>query len=147
MFDLSFSKTMTLNCSSFVYYSWKSFFFTEHTEMCWEIDQFFKNKYRPMAYNHYPSILRRISITWLLLTEKHLCWRLFLILSIAKFLKEPILKNICERLLLKMCSWNWEKLKFIRSFNFRLKNQYQYSTSISETSENDFFFYFMTGFP
>ena len=45
-----------------------------------------------------------------------------------------------------MCSWNWEKLKFIRSFNFTLKNQYQYSTSVSEISENDCF-YFMTGFP
>ena len=28
----------------------------------------------------------------------------FLTLSIAKFLRAPILKSICERLLLKMCS-------------------------------------------
>ena len=50
---------------------------------------------------------------WLLLTGKHQCWSLFLILSIAKFLSKPILKNIYKRLLLKICSWNWEKLKFI----------------------------------
>ena len=40
-------------------------------------------------------------------------WSVFLIHNIAKFLREPILKNICERLLLKMCLWNWEKLKII----------------------------------
>ena len=79
-------------------------------------------------------------------TGKHLCWSLFLFLSIEKFLRAPTWKNICVWLLLKMCSWNWEKLKFIRSFNFTLKNQYQYSTSISETSEN-VCFYFMIGFP
>ena len=79
-------------------------------------------------------------------TGKHLCWSLFLFLSIGKFLRAPTWKNICVWLLLKMCSWNWEKLKFIRSFNFTLKNQYQYSTSISETSEN-VCFYFMIGFP
>ena len=56
------------------------------------------------------------------------------------------MKNICARLLLKMCSWNWEKFKFIRSFNFTLKNHYQYSTSVSETSDN-VCFYSMIGFP
>ena len=45
-----------------------------------------------------------------------------------------------------MCSWNWEKLTFIRSFNFTLKSHCQYSTSISETSEN-VCFYFIIGFP
>ena len=69
-----------------------------------------------------------------------------LVLSIAKFLKAPTFQKTCPRLLLKMCSWNWEKLKFIRSFNFTLKNQYHYSTSISETSEN-VCFYFVIGFP
>ena len=39
---------------------------------------------------------------WLLLTRKHLCWSLFLILSIAKFFRALILKNIYKRLLLKM---------------------------------------------
>ena len=31
-------------------------------------------------------------------TEKHLCWRLFLMQNIAKSFGAPILKNICERL-------------------------------------------------
>ena len=45
--------------------------------------------------------------------QKHLCWSLFLIQIITKSLRAPILKNICERLLLKMCSWNWEKTKIV----------------------------------
>ena len=45
--------------------------------------------------------------------QKHLCWSLFLIQNITKSLRAPILKNICERLLLKMCSWNWEKTKIV----------------------------------
>ena len=55
-------------------------------------------------------------------TGKHLCWSLFLIQIIAKFLRAPILKNICERLLLK-CVHETEKIQkiFIRSFNFTLK--------------------------
>ena len=43
------------------------------------------------------------------------------------------MRNICVRLLLKMCSCNWEKLKFIRSFNFLLKNrffQHQYQKQV-----------------
>ena len=39
-------------------------------------------------------------------TEKHLCWSPVLIQNIAKSLGAAILKNICQRLLLKMCSWN-----------------------------------------
>ena len=80
----------------------------------------------------------------MLLPGKHLCWSLFLILSIAEFLREPILKNICERLLLKMCSWNWEKLKFIyKEFQFYIKKQvfeYQYQKQVRD-------WYFMIGFP
>ena len=45
--------------------------------------------------------------------QKHLCWSLFLIQNITKSLRAPILKNICERLLLKMCSWNREKTKIV----------------------------------
>ena len=93
--------------------------------MCWGIDQFFKNKYRgikSLSQHFEKEIYQYVNITWLLLTGKHLCWSPFLILSIAKFLRAPILKNICEQLLLKMCSWNWETLKLIiRSFNFRNK--------------------------
>ena len=93
--------------------------------MCLGIDQFFKNKYRgiePLSQHFEKEIYQYVNITWLLLTWKHLCWSLFLILSIAKFLRAPILKNICEWLLLKMYPWNWETLKFIiRTFNFTLK--------------------------
>ena len=46
-------------------------------------------------------------------TEKHLCWSFFLMQNIAKFLRAPILNNICELLLLKMCSLNWEKLSIV----------------------------------
>ena len=59
--------------------------------------------------------------------------------SLRKFLEQLLL------LLLKMCSWNWEKLKFLKSFNFTLKNRL-FVASISETSEN-VCFYFMIGFP
>ena len=95
------------------------FIFAEHTEMCWGIDHFFKNAYRginSLSQYFQKELYQYVKITWLLLTEKHVCWSPFFILSIAKFLRAPILKNICERLLLKMCSWNWEKLKFIHKF-------------------------------
>ena len=59
--------------------------------------------------------------------------------SLRKFLEQLLL------LLLKMFSWNWEKLKFLKSFNFTLKNRL-FVASISETSEN-VCFYFMIGFP
>ena len=63
-----------------------------------------------------------------------MCWSLFLILGIAKFLRAPILKNICKLLLLKMCSWNWEKLKFIyKEFKFYIRKQV-FSTSVLQTS-------------
>ena len=35
----------------------------------------------------------------------------YLIQDIPKFLRASNLKNNCEQLLLKMCSWNWEKPK------------------------------------
>ena len=95
------------------------FIFTKHTERA-------EGKTIPsVAQYHYPTILRRKSINmvnikqltkkniflkktsqWLLLKRKQLCWSPFLILSIAKFLRPRILKNICERLLLKICSRN-----------------------------------------
>ena len=46
-------------------------------------------------------------------TGKHLCWSFFLMQNTAKFLRAPILKNIWELLLLKMCSLNWEKLNIV----------------------------------
>ena len=69
----------------------------------------------------------------------------FLIQIIAKFFRAPIFKNICERLFLKMFSWNWEKLKsFHKKFSLYIKKR-DFSTSISETSKN-VCFYFMIGF-
>ena len=55
--------------------------------------------------------------------QENTCVGVFLILSIAKFLRATIVNKICARLPLKMCSWNWEKSKFIRSFSFTLKNR------------------------
>ena len=42
--------------------------------------------------------------------------------------------NSCEWLLLKMCSWNWEKLKFIHEVFEKNKTKQVKRTSISETS-------------
>ena len=58
--------------------------------------------------------------TFEMFTGKCLCWRLFLILNISKFLRPPILKNICKRLLLKLYSW---KLNFSTSKQ-RLEKMY-----------------------
>ena len=77
----------------------------------------------------------------LLLTGKHLCWSPFLILNIPEFFRPLILKNICKRLLLKMCL---SKL-FIKRFKFTFKKTV-FSTSVTETREN-ICFYFMIGFP
>ena len=63
-----------------------------------------------------------VYITWLLCTGKHLFWILFLILSIAKFLRAPILKN--ERLPLKMrgrSHWGGQGSMFPPHFNFQTK--------------------------
>ena len=56
------------------------------------------------------------------------------------------MKNICKRLLLKMCSWNetGEKLKHSYSINYTIRKQV-FSTFISEISEN-VYFDFMAGF-
>ena len=103
-----FSKAMTLSCSSFVYYSWKSLFlhnilkYAEEWASSLKIIQTYGTK--SLSQHGDKEIYQYVNITKLLLTGKHLCWSLFLILSIAKFLRAPILKNICERLLLKMCS-------------------------------------------
>ena len=125
---LSFSKAMSLNWSSFVYYSRKSLFIQNvHWDRLRDKLVFFKNKLtydmKSLSQHFDKEIYQYVNITWLLLTEKHLCWSLFLILSIVKFLIAAILKNICERLLHKMCSWNWENL-FITSFNFTFKNRF-----------------------
>ena len=92
---------------------------------------FFKNKFsdgmKPLSQNFDKEIYQYVNITWLLPTGRYLCWSLFLILSIAKFLRAAILKNSCQRLLLKMCSWKWENL-FIMGFSFTLTRFFNINT-------------------
>ena len=79
--------------------------------MCLGIDLFFKNKYRgiePLSQHFEKEIYQYVNITWLLLIGKYVCKSVFLILSIAKFLRASILENICKRLLLK-CVHETEK--------------------------------------
>ena len=117
---LRFSKAMTLNYSSFVHYSWKSLFLQNILKGL-RVDQFFKIPIHGIispSHHFEKEIYQYVNIKqvakkniflknisqWLFLTGKHLCWSLFLTLSIAKFLRACILKNVCERLLQKMCS-------------------------------------------
>ena len=52
----------------------EKFIFTEHAEMCWGIDQFFKNKYRPgiksLSQYFEKEIYQFVNITWTLLKGK-----------------------------------------------------------------------------
>ena len=55
-----------------------------------------------------------------LFTGKHVCWRLqhtCFPVNIAKFLRTPILKNICERLLLLPKPWLY---RFLALYSFKL---------------------------
>ena len=75
----------------------KVYLYRTYTEMCWGISQFFKNKFiydiKSLSQHFDKETYQFINITWLLLTGKRLCRSLFLILSIAKFLRLAILKN------------------------------------------------------
>ena len=72
------------------------------------------------------------------------CWILFLIQNIADFFRAPILKNLCELLLLTM----FMKLRKVRNcwslhkktgfFNINIRNKWEKCISLC--------FYFMTGF-
>ena len=67
------------------------------------LNTFFKKiQKQPPEVFYKKAVVKKLAI----FTEKHLCWSPFLIQNIAKSLRAAILKNICERLLLKMCSWN-----------------------------------------
>ena len=74
---------------------------------------------------------------------QHLCWRLFLIQNIAKFFRVSILKNICERLLLKMFI-KPRKIKNCWYVILTLHEEQDFSTSISETSEIVYLFAFIS---
>ena len=114
----------------------EKFIFTKHNKLRLGIDQFFKNKsIEPLSQHFEKEIYQYVNNTWLLLIGKHVCENAFLILSIAKFLRAPILKKICKRLLLKMCLWNWETLKFIHKkfltsgfFNIDIRNKFMNGT-------------------
>ena len=66
----------------------------------------FKKMQKQLPEVFYKKVIKNFAI----FTRKHLCWSLFLIHNITKSLRASIFKNICEKLLLKMCSWNWEQL-------------------------------------
>ena len=53
---------------------------------------------------HSPELfcIKAVLKNFAIFTGKQLCWRLFLIQNVAKFSRAPILKNICEILLLKV---------------------------------------------
>ena len=55
---------------------------------------------------HLPELfyIKAVLKNFAIFTGKHLCRSLFLIQNVAKFSRAPILKNIYEILLLKMCS-------------------------------------------
>ena len=65
-----------------------------------EMAVFKKMEKQPPEVFYKKYVLKNFAI----FTGKHLCWSLFLIQNIAKFLRAPNLKSICEQLLLKMCS-------------------------------------------
>ena len=76
-------------------------------------------------------------------TSKNICIWLFLIQNVANFFRASNLKNICEQLLLKE-AMELRKIKIVnKGFKLYIKKQ-DFSTSISETSENVFWkcFYF-----
>ena len=85
------------------------------------------------------AILQKFAI----FTGQHLCWRPFLIQNITKFFRAPFLKNICERLLLKM----FMKLRKVKNCWIRILTLYEkqnFSTSVSETSDNVYLFVFIS---
>ena len=66
----------------------------------WLFNYFKKMQRQPPEVFYKKVVVENFAIS----TEKYHCWSLFLIQNIVKFLRAPILKNNCERLLLKMCS-------------------------------------------
>ena len=67
---------------------------------------------------------------------------------IVKILRVPILKSICGRLLRKMRSWNWKKLKIVdKEFQLYIKKQDFFNISIKNKWKClSFCFNFITGF-
>ena len=76
-------------------------------------------------------------------TGKHQCWKLFSIQNIAKFFRAPILNNLCKRLLLTMFM-KLRKVKNCWQGILTLYEKQDFSTSVSETSENAYLFVFIS---
>ena len=104
-----------------------------------------RNKYlttflRKNRSSYQISLIKKLFLKIIEYSHQHLCCSLLLILNIVNILRAAVLKDIWERLLLKMRSWNWEKLKnFDKKFNSKLKNMI-FSTSESEISENAYLY-------
>ena len=151
VFYLSFSKAMTLNCYSFVYYSWKSLFLQNILKCAEGQTSSFKINtdlygIKSLSQHFEMEIYQYINITWLLLTGKYLCWSLILILSIAKFLwkyfKSTYFKeHLRMATVLLKCVHETEKNQklFIKGFNFSLKTSF-FLSLLSETSSRSVFY-------
>ena len=59
-----------------------------------------KMQKQPPEVFYKKTVVKKLAI----FTEKFLCWSPFFLQNIAKSLRAAILKNVCKRLLLKMCS-------------------------------------------
>ena len=75
-----------------------------------------RNKYlttffRKNRSSYQISLIKKLFLKIIEYPHQHLCCSLLLILNIVNILRAAVLKDIWERLLLKMRSWNWEKLK------------------------------------
>ena len=75
-----------------------------------------RNKYlttffRKNRSSYQKSFIKKLFLKIIEHSHQHLCFNLLLILNIVNILRAAVLKDIWERLLLKMRSWNWEKLK------------------------------------
>ena len=87
-----------------------------------EVNTFAKwlfNYFKKNAETAAGGVLKKLFLKFSQYSQEKPVLSLFFIQIITKFLRTPILKNICERLYLKMCSWSLEKFKklLIRIFN------------------------------
>ena len=77
--------------------------FLEHHNKEVSLNTFLKKMQKqPPEVFYKKTVVKKLAI----FTEKHLCWSFLLIQNIAKSLRAAILKNICQWLLLKMCSYD-----------------------------------------
>ena len=85
------------------------------------------------------AILQKFAV----FTGQHQCWRPFLIQNTTKFFRAPFLEDIWERLLLKM----FMKLRKVKNCWIGILTLYEkqnFSTSVSETSDNVYLFVFIS---